>query len=67
MGRWGDGEIFIKVSYHNMRYSVFHNYKVHRIFSLFSVFFSLFPVPCSLKQNNLYLTQLQTALRDNET
>ncbi|WP_293092152.1 hypothetical protein [Moorena sp. SIOASIH] len=29
-------------------YSVFHNYQVHRIFSLFPVPCSLFPVPCSL-------------------
>ncbi|NEO42491.1 MAG: hypothetical protein F6J90_41720 [Moorea sp. SIOASIH] len=29
-------------------YSVFHNYELNRIFSLFPLPTSLFPVPCSL-------------------
>ncbi|WP_424099142.1 hypothetical protein [Moorena producens] len=43
-------------------YSVFHNYQVHSIFSIFPLPSYLFTVPCSLKARNLYLTQLQTAV-----
>ncbi|WP_293117534.1 hypothetical protein [Moorena sp. SIO4G3] len=32
---------------------------------LLSIPYSLFPVPCSLKSRNLYLTELQTAVVDS--
>ncbi|NEQ87989.1 MAG: hypothetical protein F6K26_50925 [Moorea sp. SIO2I5] len=44
-----------------------HNYQVHRIFSFFPLPCSLLPAPCSLKTQNLYLIEVQTAKSDRNS
>ncbi|NEO41379.1 MAG: hypothetical protein F6J90_35675 [Moorea sp. SIOASIH] len=48
MGRWGDGEIFIKGNYPDIAVFRLMRYTGFLPCSLFSLLSSLFPVPCSL-------------------